>query len=474
LIIIGAGSAGRIAADVAGSLRAKAAVIEPRGPTESAMNTRCIPSKALIHTTRLLALSRRAPDLGISGLDPRIDFQRVMRRVCQVSRTAESRDGEALKFASSVESIAGLAELESPYSVIVDGRRLTSRSILIATGSRPLIPDLPGLDRVDYLTSDTVWDLQELPRRLLILGGGAVGCELAQCFARLGAEVTIIEQRPQLLPQEDSNACALLHQQMRNDGIVLQLGMQAREVRIEGDRKTVAYSAADGSGPAALIEFDRLLVAAGRRPNVEGLGLDKLRIPLNPSATIQVNEYLQTNYPHIYACGDVAGPYQYTHLAMQQAWCATVNALYGFRRLKIDYAVVPWSTFTDPEIARVGLNESEARAQSVPYEATCIDFARLDRALADQQAPGLVKVLTVPERDKILGVTIVGPHASELIAEFVLAMNHGLGLRKILTTMHVYPTFTEIGRLAADAWQKDHFSNRTLAWLERLHRWRRA
>jgi pyruvate/2-oxoglutarate dehydrogenase complex dihydrolipoamide dehydrogenase (E3) component len=373
--------------------------------------------------------------------------------------------------------LTGHARIVTPWSVevsLADGTQqtLSTRSIVIAAGARPFVPPIPGLNEAGYLTSDTVWGLTHLPKRLVVLGGGPIGCELAQSFARLGADVTQVEMAPRVMVREDAEVSALVEASLRADGVTILSGHEAVRVEEDGAIKQIVVK---HDGREIPIEFDELICAVGRSPRVTGYGLEELGIPLTPRKTIETNEYLQTLYPNIYAVGDVAGPYQFTHTAAHQAWYGAVNALFGrFKRFKADYGVIPWTTFTDPEVARVGLSESEAKAQGIDYELTKYGIDDLDRAIADGTAHGFVKVLTVPGKDKILGVTIVGEHAGDLLAEFVLAMKHGLGLNKILGTIHTYPTLSEANKYAAGEWKRAHAPQKLLQWVERFHAWERA
>jgi pyruvate/2-oxoglutarate dehydrogenase complex dihydrolipoamide dehydrogenase (E3) component len=378
--------------------------------------------------------------------------------------------------ALGVECLVGKAHVASPWSVEVSQpegtRTLTTRAIVIATGARPLIPPIPGIDLAHCVTSDTVWSLRELPRRLLVLGGGPIGCELAQCFARFGSAVTQVEMGQRILVREDEEIAAIVAKQMRDDGVRILAGHKAVRIEREGE-SCVLIAQADGS--EVRVGFDVLLCAVGRVPNTEGLGLEALGINLTRTRTVETNDFLETIHPNIYACGDVAGPYQFTHTGAHQAWYAAVNALFGtFKRFRVDYSVIPWCTFTDPEVARVGLSESEARERGIAYEVTRYDVDDLDRAIADEEARGQVKVLTVPGKDRILGVTICASHAGEMNAEFVAAMKHGIGLNKILGTIHVYPTFSEANKLAAGAWKRAHAPQGLLRLVERYHAWRRG
>jgi pyruvate/2-oxoglutarate dehydrogenase complex dihydrolipoamide dehydrogenase (E3) component len=343
---------------------------------------------------------------------------------------------------------------------------------VLATGAAPFVPPIPGLHETGFLTSDTVWGLEELPRRLVVLGGGPIGCELAQAFARLGSEVTQVEMAPRVMLREDPEVSELVAASLRADGVAVLTGHQAVRAEVADGQKRLVVR--EGEREIAL-PFDQLLCAVGRSPRVTGYGLEELGIPLTPRRTVETNPWLQTLYPNIYAVGDVAGPYQLTHVAAHQAWYAAVNALFGrFRKFRADYSVIPWTTFTDPEVARVGLSETEAREQGVPFEVTRYGIDDLDRAIADGNAHGFVKVLTVPGKDRILGVTIVGHHAGDLLAEYVLAMKHGLGLNKILGTIHTYPTMAEANKYAAGEWKRAHAPKKLLEWVARYHAWERS
>ncbi len=439
------------------------------------LNTGCVPSKALIRSARLLSQIGRAKEYGLKAASADFDFADVMERVQRVVRAVEPHDSVERYTSLGVECIQGEAKITSPWTVEEKTARgsqtLTTRSIVIAAGARPFVPPIPGIEQVGCLTSDTVWDLRELPQRLLVLGGGPIGCELAQCFARFGAQVTQVEMLPRILIREDPEISRMVADRFKAEGINVLVNHKALVFRIENGEKILI---AECDGRDVRIPFDQLLCAAGRVANTEGYGLEELGIPLAKSRTVETNEYLQTIYPNITACGDVAGPYQFTHTASHQAWYAAVNALFGgLRKFRADYSVIPWATFTDPEVARVGLNETEAREKNIPYETTCYDISDLDRAIADEEAHGVVKVLTVPGKDKILGVTIVGEHASDLIVEYIAAMRHGIGLKKILRTIHIYPTMAEANKYAAGNWARTHAPRRLLAWVEKYHAWMR-
>ncbi|MEZ5468010.1 MAG: FAD-dependent oxidoreductase [Lysobacterales bacterium] len=472
LIAIGAGSAGLVTTYIGAAVKAKVALIERHKMGGDCLNTGCVPSKALIRTARLLAEARRSQDYGINALHAEFDFATAMERVQQVIAKVEPHDSVERYRGLGVDCIQGDARLLDPWTVEVDGRRLTARNIVIATGARPTVPNLPGLDTVDYLTSDTVWNIRVQPRRLVVLGGGPIGCELGQCFSRLGSAVTLVQRNPRLLPKEDPDASAAVRAAFEAEGITLALGAEAVRVEKDGEGGRLIVSE---NGVERAIEFDRLLLALGRTANVAGFGLEALGVVVSPRGTVEADPWMRTNMPNILVCGDVTGPYQFTHVAAHQAWYAAVNALFGpFWTFKVDYRVIPWATFTDPEVAHVGLSETTATAQGVAYEVTHYGLDDLDRAIADSHDHGYVKVLTVPGKDTILGATIVGAHAGDLLAEYVLAMRHGLGLRKILGTIHSYPTMMEANKYAAGNWARAHAPQAALRWVERFHAWRRG
>ena len=472
LLVIGAGSAGLVTAYIAAAVKAKVALVEKHRMGGDCLNTGCVPSKALIRSARLVAEAREAGRFGLRDTELEFDFRTVMARVQDVIRDIEPHDSVERYNGLGVEVIEAEARLVSPWEVEAGGRRLSARSIVIATGARPLVPPIPGLEQVDYLTSDTLWGLRELPQRLVVLGGGPIGAELAQCFARFGSEVTIVEMAPRLLPREDADAAAEVEARFRAEG--LQIATAHRAVRVETGAGGVRLVCEHGGAEVAL-PFDRLLIALGRRANVEGFGLEELGVALSERNTVAVDGLLRTNFPNIYACGDVAGPYQFTHVASHQAWYAAVNALLApWWSFRADYRVIPWATFTDPEVARVGLSEDEARAQGIDFEVTRYGIDDLDRAIADGTAHGFVKVLTPPGKDKILGATIVGAEAGNLLAEFVLAMKHGLGLNKLLGTIHVYPTMMEANKYAAGNWKRAHAPQGALRIAQRVFAWRRG
>jgi pyruvate/2-oxoglutarate dehydrogenase complex dihydrolipoamide dehydrogenase (E3) component len=443
------------------------------------LNYGCVPSKALIKSAKLAHQMRHGANYGLNDTAPTFSFKAVMQRIHDVIAAIEPHDSVERYTGLGVEVLQGYAKLVNPWTVEIalnggGTQRLTARSIVIAAGARPFVPPLPGLDQVGYVTSDTLWDefakLDDVPRRLVVLGGGPIGSELAQSFARLGSQVTQVEMGARIMVREDEEVSALAKASLEADGVAVLTGHKALRCEIIDGEKTLVV---EHAGAEKRIAFDQLLCAVGRVARLTGYGLEDLGIPTN--RTVETNEYLQTIYPNIYAAGDVAGPYQFTHVAAHQAWYAAVNALFGdFKKFKADYSVIPWATFIDPEVARVGLNEQEAKEKNIPYEVTKYGIDDLDRAIADSEAHGFVKVLTVPGKDKILGVTIVGTHAGDLLAEYVLAMKHGLGLNKILGTIHTYPTLAEANKYAAGEWKRAHQPHQLLAWVKKFHDWKRG
>ena len=475
MVVIGAGAAGLVTSYIAAAVKAKVTLVESHKMGGDCLNYGCVPSKALIKTATLARQIRHSAHYGIQSASYQLDFAQVMDRIAHVVQEIEPNDSVERYTGLGVDVQTGTAKILDPWHVQItaaDGgvKVLSTRSIVIATGARPFVPPLPGLDDVGYLTSDTLWGLREQPKRLVVLGGGPIGCELAQSFARLGSQVTQIEKGPRIMSREDEDVSAFAKEALQADGVQVLTGHKALRCEKVGADKFIVV---ESGGTEQRIGFDVLLCAMGRVARLQGFGLEELGIPVN--RTVQTDEYLQTIYPNILAAGDVAGPFQFTHTASHQAWYAAVNGLFGtFKKFKADYRVIPWATFIDPEVARVGLNEQEAREQGVAFEVTRYGIDELDRAIADGAAQGWVKVLTVPGKDRILGVTIVGAHAGDLLAEYVLAMKHGLGLNKILGTIHTYPTMAEANKYAAGAWKRAHQPLGLLRWVEKFHAWQRA
>jgi pyruvate/2-oxoglutarate dehydrogenase complex dihydrolipoamide dehydrogenase (E3) component/uncharacterized membrane protein YdjX (TVP38/TMEM64 family) len=483
LIVIGGGAGGLVSAYIAAAVKAKVTLIEAHKMGGDCLNYGCVPSKALIKSAKLAQQMRHASKYGLSDAAPSFSFKAVMQRVHDVIAAIEPHDSIERYTGLGVEVLQGYAKLVNPWTVEIalnDGstQRMTARAIVIAAGARPFVPPLPGIEDVGYVTSDTLWNvfakLDEVPQRLVVLGGGPIGCELAQSFARLGAQVTQVEMGARIMAREDLEVSELAKASLQADGVAVLTGHKALRCEIVNGEKTLVV---EHAGAEKRIAFDQLLCAVGRVARLQGYGLEALGIPTH--RTVQTNDYLQTLYPNIYAAGDVAGPYQFTHTAAHQAWYAAVNALFGeWKLFKADYSVIPWATFIDPEVARVGLNEQEAKEKNIPYEVTKYGIDDLDRAICDEgpysEAHGFVKVLTVPGKDKILGVTIVGTHAGDLLAEYVLAMKHGLGLNKILGTIHTYPTLSEANKYAAGEWKRAHAPQQLLAWVKKYHDFKRG
>jgi len=479
LIVIGGGAAGLVSAYIAAAVKAKVTLVEAHKMGGDCLNYGCVPSKALIRSAKLAQQIRQGEHYGLNAAEPDFSFRKVMARVHRVISEVAPHDSVERYTKLGVEVLQGYARITDPWTVEIkfnDGttQTLTTRNIVIATGARPFVPPLPGLEEVGYLTSDTLWEdfaqRDEAPKRLVVLGGGSIGCELAQSMARLGSQVTQIEMASRLMLSEDSEVSALAQAALAADGVDVLVNHKAVRCEQADGQKFIVV---EHEGVERRIAFDALICAVGRSARLQGFGLEELGIPAQ--RTVTTNDYLETLYPNIFAAGDVAGPYQFTHVAAHQAWYVAVNALFGdLKKFKADYSVIPWATFIDPEVARVGLNEQEAREQGIEVEVTRYGMDDFDRAIADGVAHGFVKVLTVPGKDKILGVTIVGEHAADLLAEFVLAMKHGLGLNKILGTIHTYPTLAEANKYAAGEWKRAHAPQWLMGWLERYHAWKRS
>ena len=472
LAVIGAGSAGLVSAYIGAAVKAKVALIERGQMGGDCLNTGCVPSKALIRSAKLSHDLKRAEEFGFEHAEAELNFPNVMARVQRVIADIEPHDSVERYTALGVDCFSGEAEIVSPWELKVDGRTITAKNIIIATGAEPFVPPIPGVEDSGFLTSDTLWELTELPPRLLVLGGGPIGSELAQAFCRLGSEVTLVDMASRVLPREDPDAAALIQESFAQDGINVMVDHKTTAFKRNGVRRWAVLEHTQ-TGNVSELEFDQVLIAVGRRarddtPGMEALGLKRAR-----GGPLQVDPYLRTKYPNIFACGDAVGPYQFTHVAAHQAWYAAVNALFGtFKKFKVDYRVIPWATFTDPEVARVGLSETDAKEAGIDYEVTRYGIDDLDRAIADGEARGFVKVLTQPGKDRIVGVTIVGHDAGNLIAEYVTAMKYNIGLNKILGTIHIYPTLTEANKYAAGEWKRAHAPERLLSWVNKFHRWR--
>ncbi|HEX6376711.1 MAG TPA: FAD-dependent oxidoreductase [Allosphingosinicella sp.] len=470
LIVIGAGAGGLVTALIGATVRAKVTLIERGEMGGDCLNTGCVPSKALIRSARAAHEIRTAGAYGVVPAEPEVRFGEVIERIHRIIAEIAPADSVERYTSLGVDVRKGHARLADPWTVEIDGKeRLTARAIVIAAGGEPAVPDIPGLAQCGYLTSDTMWDAlrgrDRVPARVAIVGGGPIGTEMAQAFARLGAQVTQIEHGPRLLPKEDEEVSDLIAQVLREEEVDVRTGREA--VRVETKNLIVRSNGAEEAIP-----FDEIVVAVGRKARLTGYGLEELGI--DTGRTIVTNAWLETLYPNIYAVGDVAGPYQFTHFAAHQAWFAAVNGLFGqIKRFRADYRVLPRVTFTEPEVAHVGHNELSARAAGIAYEVVRYELGHLDRALCEGAERGFVKLLVPPGKDRIIGATIVAASAGETLAEIVLAMKHGLGLNKLLGTIHAYPTLAEANKYAAGEWKKAHKPERLLAWLERYHGWRR-
>lgn len=471
LVVIGAGSAGLVASLIGAAVRAKVALIEKDKMGGDCLNTGCVPSKALIRSAKMLSYASRAKEFGFKSNQIDFDFSEIMERVAGVIKKIEPHDSVERYTEMGVECITGNARVTSPFTVEVNGKEITTRNIVLATGARPFVPPIKGLESIDYLTSDTLWSIRKLPEKLVVLGGGPIGCEMTQAFARFGSQVIQVEMSDRIMIREDQEVSELIRNKFESEGAQVLTSHMAKEVVSENAKK---FLVCEHNDKEVKIEFDEILVAVGRVANTKGFGLEELGVSLTNRGTIETDTFLRTNFPNIFCAGDVAGPYQFTHTASHQAWYASVNALFGtFKKFKADYRVIPWATFTDPEVARVGINEQEANTQDIDHEVTTYPLNDLDRAIADSEDHGFVKIITQKNKDKILGVTIVGSHASDLIAEYIFAMKNNLGLNKILGTIHIYPSLAEANKLAAGVWRKQHTPEKLLNIIEKYHAWMR-
>lgn len=472
MLVIGGGSAGLVSAYIAAAVKARVGLIEKHKMGGDCLNTGCVPSKALIKSAKVFHMIRHAPEYGLEASGASVNFEKVMSRVQGVIKSIEPHDSVERYTKLGVDCIQGTAKILSPFEVQVNGKVLTTKNIVIATGASPLVPALPGIDKISFHTSDTIWNLKALPKRLLVLGGGPIGCELAQSFARLGAKVTMVEAAERLMVREDRDVSEYVEKSLRGDGI--DILTRHRAIRFKSENKSTLVC--DKSGAEVEVEFDDVLIALGRKANIRGFGVEELGLEVSTQGTLVADAYLRTtNFENIYVCGDVTGPYQFTHTASHQAWYVAVNALFSpLKKYKVDYRVIPWCTFTDPEVARVGLSEQEAREKKISIEVTKYEIDDLDRAIADGEAKGFVKVLTKAGSDQVLGATIVGSHAGEIISEYVTAMKYGIGLNKILGTIHIYPTFAEANKYAAGVWKREKAPQKILRLLSQFHNWRRG
>ncbi|MFT5706890.1 MAG: pyruvate/2-oxoglutarate dehydrogenase complex dihydrolipoamide dehydrogenase (E3) component [Oceanospirillaceae bacterium] len=479
IVVIGAGAAGLVSSYIAAAVKAKVTLVEAHKMGGDCLNYGCVPSKAIIKSAKVAEQIRHAQNYGLTLSDNSLDnlqfsFKNVMQRVHDSIAQIEPHDSVERYTNLGVDVLQGYAKIIDPWTVEIkknDGevQQITCQSIIIAAGAAPIVPDIPGIQETGFLTSDTMWEalakLEGIPEKMIFLGGGPIGCELSQSFSRLGAQVWQVEKNSRIMKREDTEVSELAEKALKDSGVKVLTDHQALRCENRADGK---YLIVEHNHQEIALPFDVLICAVGRRARLSGYGLENLGIDTNN--TVITNQYLQTIYPNIYAAGDVAGPYQFTHVAAHQAWYASVNSLFGrFKKFAVDYSVIPWTTFIDPEVARVGINELEAKEQNINYEVTRFDLSELDRAIVDGATNGFIKVLTVPGKDKILGVTIVGEQAAELLAEYVLAMKYNLGLNKILGTIHAYPTMSEANKYVAGEWKRAHAPQRILNWLEKFH-----
>ena len=476
LLVIGAGAGGLVSSYIAAATKAKVTLIEKHKMGGDCLNTGCVPSKAIIHAASLAHEARGAKSVGVNVGEVDVDFAKVMESVHAGIKDVEPHDSIERYEGLGVNCITGSATIVNPWTVEIEtaqGKQTrTARNIIIAAGGRPKVFPIPGIDEVGYYTSDTLWEIKQQPKRLLVIGAGPIGCELAQSFNRLGTTVTMVDPAPHILGREDADVVEEVTAQFKTEGMNLMTGCKPKSFALINGEKQAVIETPEGD---QTITFDAMIMAVGREANVKGYGLDNLNIQLDERGNILVDEYLETSMPGVYAVGDVIGGYQFTHVSAHEAWYASVNALFGhLKRFKADYSVIPWATYTDPQVGRVGLNETDAKAKGIAFEVTKFEIKELDRAIVDGQARGFVKVLTVPGKDKILGATIVGAMAGELMAEFVLAMRHGLGLNKILGTIHAYPTMMEANKYVAGEWKRNHAPQGLLKLVEKFHTWRRG
>ncbi|CBW25354.1 putative mercury oxidoreductase [Halobacteriovorax marinus SJ] len=467
MVAIGGGAAGLVTSYIGAAVKAKVALIEREKMGGDCLNTGCVPSKALIKSAKAIYQAKNAHKYGIESVEVKYDFKSIMNRVHSVIKKIEPHDSVQRYSDLGVDCISGNATILSPWEVQIGERVITTKNITIATGARPFIPAIKGIDQVDYLSSDNIWKLEELPKNFTIIGGGPIGVELAQSFQRLGSSVSLIEMSDRILAKEDEDVSELILNQLKEEGIQVYLNSTAKEFKgntliIEKDNQDID------------LEFDKVLLAIGRTPNTQGLNLEELGVSIRKNGTIETNEFLESSIPNIYACGDVAGPYQLTHTASHQAWYCAVNGLFGaFKKFKVDYSSISWTTYSDPEVATVGKNESTCKIEGIQYDVSKFELSELDRAIADSEELGFVKVLTKPGSDKIIGATIVSSHASDLIIEFTSAMKNGFGLNKILSTMHVYPSLGEANKYLAGVWKKKNQPHKLLAFVSKYHSWLR-
>lgn len=473
IISIGAGSAGLVTSYIGAAVKAKVLLIEKHKMGGDCLNTGCVPSKAILRSAKVKYMADNAQKYGLNPMKADFDFKNIMKRIHNVIAKIEPHDSVERYTDLGVDCIQGEAKILSPWEVEVNGKTITTKNIVIATGASPIVPDFPGIDKIKYVTSENLWQITEQPKRLVVLGGGPIGCEMAQSFQRLGSQVILVDQSARIMPREDEDVSAVVQEKFINEGMQLHLKHEIKSFSVENQQQ---FLICQHNNMEVKIPFDLCLVALGRKANTKGFGLEALQLELTPNNTIAVNEKLQTTkYPNVYACGDVAGPFQFTHTASHQAWYCAVNALFGkFKSFNVDYKVIPWATFTDPEVGRVGISENDAKEKEIEYRVIKYGLDDLDRAIADSADYGFVKVITPKESDKILGAAIVGQSGGDLIAEFVLAMKYNLGLNKILGTIHLYPSNPEALKYAAGIWKKETAPVHLYPYLEKFHRFMRS
>lgn len=462
ICVIGGGAAGLVVAAGAATLGAKTVLVEKKALGGDCLHVGCIPSKTLIHSAKIAHSIRDAGRFGIPAHNPAVDLAEVMRRVQNVIAQIEPNDSPERFSFLGVDVIFGAGEFSAPDSFEVNGRTLRAKNYVIATGSRPAIPPLPGLAETPCLTNETLFSVREDIRHLLVLGGGPIGCEMAQAFARLGSRVTLFDLAPRILPREDEEISRVIDKRFQQEGIALHLGIEVVEVeRQNGDVKVVLLE--HSNQDQIVLSGSHLLIAAGRKPNLEQLGLERAGVMLN-NGRLAVDARLRTSNKRVFACGDVVGPYQFTHMAEHQAGVVLRNALFHWPS-KAQTSNIPWCTYTDPELARVGLSESEALEQGIKHRVYSFPFADIDRAVAEGETEGLAKILTAPN-GRLLGACIVGPHAGELIAEYGLAITKGMKAKDLSNTIHVYPTLAQINRRVADQRFKEALTPSRRKWLK--------
>ena len=462
LIVIGGGSGGLVCAAGGAGLGAKVALIEKKKLGGDCLNTGCVPSKALLRSAHIIHDFKKAKTYGIKESHIQFDFSDIMARVKAIQKAIEPHDSPERFHSLGVDVKFGAYTFKNPHELTNGEETLYGKRIVIATGSSPFVPPIPGCEEKKCLTSDSLWHLTTLPKRLVVIGGGPIGSEVAQAFARFGSQVTLIDMAHGILPREDLDLKNFVQKAFLEEGIQFRFNAQLKKVHHSSSSHTVTF---EYQGKEETLECDGIFVSVGRKPNVGGLELDKVGIATHKGGIV-INLYCQTTLPHVYACGDVAGPYQFTHFADYQARLILRNALFP-GKTKADYRVVPWCTYTDPELARVGLSQTEAQQKNIPHDVFTYDLSDLDRAVCDSQGQGMVKVLTQKGKDQILGAAIVGFHAGDLLQEFVFAMKHNLGLKSISQTIHPYPTMSEATRRVSDLWMKSKLTPT----LSKLFKW---